>query len=219
MFLYVPWPDGDEASYPDPIHSWNELSAPGYATVCINKKIHRQQLNVSLGAEFLSQVCQCASEDCGKCKELRKKQEQDRRKKQEQDEQWEKQKAQVAALKAKEQSEKKRQAEEAKRSRKHAPWRCRKVTARDEVKANGGSLGPLTRALSPEMKVTLGTQFLRKKAISWLWPHPEMDGLQIEKWMQGDPWFKWVEKIPDDILLDLCDKRFGVQRTPLWFWP
>jgi hypothetical protein len=48
LFLYVPWPDGDETSYPDPIHSWNELSAPEYATVCINKEIHRQQLNVSL---------------------------------------------------------------------------------------------------------------------------------------------------------------------------
>ena len=95
-------------------------------------------------------------------------------------------------------------------------WRRRNVTARDVVKANGGSLGPLTRALTPEMKVTLGTQFLREKAISWLWPYPEMDDLAIEKWVQGDPWFRWVEKIPDDTLLELCDKRFGVQRNDLF---
>jgi len=48
LFLYVPWPDGREHSYPEPVHSWHGISPPGYATICINKEIHRQQLNVGM---------------------------------------------------------------------------------------------------------------------------------------------------------------------------
>lgn len=48
LFLYVPWPNGREHSYPDPVHSWHDLSPPEYATICINKEIHRQQLNVGI---------------------------------------------------------------------------------------------------------------------------------------------------------------------------
>ena len=90
------------------------------------------------------------------------------------------------------------------------------MTARDVVRANNGSLGPLTRALSAEMKVTLGTQFLKESALAWLWPHPIMTDQDIDKWVVADPWFKWVEQIPDEILLDLCDKRFGIKRNDLF---
>ena len=95
-------------------------------------------------------------------------------------------------------------------------WRRRNVTARDVVRANKGSLGPLTRALSAEMKVTLGTQFIKEPALSWLWPKPIMTGPDIAAWIKDDPAFKWVEKIPDEILLSLCDKRFGVRKNDLF---
>ena len=95
-------------------------------------------------------------------------------------------------------------------------WRRRNVTARDVVKANKGSLGPLTRALSAEMKVTLGTQFLLEPSLSWLWPKPVMTGQDIDLWAEKDPWFKWVDRIPDETLLDLCDKRFGIKRNDLF---
>jgi hypothetical protein len=48
LFLFVPWPNGNEELYQDPIHSWHDLSPPGYATVCINREIHRQQLSVAM---------------------------------------------------------------------------------------------------------------------------------------------------------------------------
>ena len=48
LFLYVPWPNGNEELYQDPIHSWHALSPLGYATVCINREIRRQQLSVGL---------------------------------------------------------------------------------------------------------------------------------------------------------------------------
>lgn len=48
LFLYVPWPNGYEELYQDPIQSWHDLSPPGYATVCINREIHRQQLSVAM---------------------------------------------------------------------------------------------------------------------------------------------------------------------------
>jgi hypothetical protein len=95
-------------------------------------------------------------------------------------------------------------------------WRRRNVTARDVVRANKGSLGPLTRALSAEMKVILGTQFIKEPALSWLWPKPVMTGKDIAAWIKEDPAFKWVEKIPDEILLSLCDKRFGVKKNDLF---
>jgi hypothetical protein len=95
-------------------------------------------------------------------------------------------------------------------------WMRRNINARDVVRSNNGSLGPLTRALSAEMKITLGTQFLTEPALSWLWPHPVMTDKDIDKWVTDDPGFKWVEQIPDETLIDLLNKRFGVKRNDLF---
>ena len=95
-------------------------------------------------------------------------------------------------------------------------WMRRNINARDVVRSNNGSLGPLTRALSAEMKITLGTQFLTEPALSWLWPHPVMTDKDLDKWVTDDPGFKWVEQIPDETLIDLLNKRFGVKRNDLF---
>jgi hypothetical protein len=82
--------------------------------------------------------------------------------------------------------------------------------------ANKSSLGPLTRSLSGEMRAFLGKQFLKETALSWLWPQPTMDERSIDRWVASDPEFKWVERIPDPILLELLDKRFGVKNSELF---
>ena len=95
-------------------------------------------------------------------------------------------------------------------------WRRKNVTLRDQVVANKSSFGPLTRSLSGEMRAFLGKQFLKETALSWLWPQPTMDERSIDRWVASDPEFKWVERIPDPILLELLDKRFGVKNSELF---
>jgi hypothetical protein len=43
-----------------------------------------------------------------------------------------------------------------------------------------------------------------------------MNEKAIDTWVATDPEFKWVEKIPDPILLELMDKRFGVKCSDLF---
>jgi hypothetical protein len=95
-------------------------------------------------------------------------------------------------------------------------WRRKNVTLRDQVEANESSLGPLTRSFSGEMRAFIGKQFLKEPALSWLWPHPVMSEKALDTWVATDPEFKWVEKIPDPILLELMDKRFGVRHPDLF---
>jgi hypothetical protein len=66
------------------------------------------------------------------------------------------------------------------------------------------------------MRAFLGKQFLKETALSWLWPQPTMDERSIDRWVASDPEFKWVERIPDPILLELLDKRFGVKNSELF---
>jgi hypothetical protein len=95
-------------------------------------------------------------------------------------------------------------------------WRRKNVTIRDSVKAQGSSLGPLVRAISVEMKLTVGRQFIQEPALSCFWPKPVMKGKDIDEWVQDDPDFSWFLRIPDDTLLSLLDKRFGVKKPDLF---
>jgi uncharacterized membrane protein YgcG len=95
-------------------------------------------------------------------------------------------------------------------------WRRKNVTARDLVKGQGSTLGPLVRGISAEMKISIGRQFLRESALSWLWPKPIMNDEDVDEWAQSDPDFTWVSKIPDETLLSLLDKRFGVKKPDLF---
>ena len=95
-------------------------------------------------------------------------------------------------------------------------WRRRNVTARDVAQAGGGSLGPLSRSLSLEMRVCLGTQFHRDPAVAHLRPFPMADEKAFDLWLDQDPGFEWMKKLKDELLLELCDKKFGVKKNDLF---
>ena len=95
-------------------------------------------------------------------------------------------------------------------------WRRRNVTARDVAQAGGGSLGPLSRSLSLEMRVCLGTQFHRDPAVTFLRPFPMSDDKSFDSWLDKDPAFEWMKKLDDKLLLELCDKKFGVKKNDLF---
>ena len=95
-------------------------------------------------------------------------------------------------------------------------WRRKNVTQRDLVAAQGSTLGPLVRGISAEMKVSIGRQFLREPELKMLWPKQSMTDADIDRWVLEDPDYKWVDRIPDDILLSLLDRRFGVRKPDLF---
>jgi hypothetical protein len=90
-------------------------------------------------------------------------------------------------------------------------WRRKVVTQRDQVRAAGSSMGPLTRAIGMDIRSRVGAQFLKEPAIDQFKPRPNMTGKEIDAWVASDPEFKWFEKIPDEILLEILDRRFGVK--------
>jgi hypothetical protein len=90
-------------------------------------------------------------------------------------------------------------------------WRRKVVTQRDQVKAAGSSMGPLTRAIGLDIKARVGAQFLKERSIDQYKPKPNMTGKEIDAWVASDPEFKWFEKIPDELLLEILDRRFGVK--------
>lgn len=95
-------------------------------------------------------------------------------------------------------------------------WRRKNVAIRDSVKAKGSSLGPLVSALSVDMKLTIGRQFMKEPALSCFWPKPVMTGADLDEWAKSAPDFPWVNRIPDETLLALLDKRFGVKKPDLF---
>jgi hypothetical protein len=90
-------------------------------------------------------------------------------------------------------------------------WRRKVVTQRDQVRAAGSSMGPLTRAIGMDIRSRVGAQFLKEPAIDQFKPRSNMTGKEIDAWVASDPEFKWFEKIPDEILLEILDRRFGVK--------
>ena len=97
-------------------------------------------------------------------------------------------------------------------------WRRKNVTCQSSHIGGRKALGPLSRGISAEMKVAIGTQFLTDlNKIKDYWPSwhtgPVMDDASLKKWTKEDPLFSWVERIPDELLLELLDKRFGVQNA------
>jgi hypothetical protein len=95
-------------------------------------------------------------------------------------------------------------------------WRRKNVSLRDSIKAQGSSLGPLVRGISADMKSAIAKQFLKEPLLSWLRPSPNMTDAEIDAWVMQDPESKWFDKIPDDQLLVLLDKRFGVKKPDLF---
>jgi len=95
-------------------------------------------------------------------------------------------------------------------------WKRLNATQRDAVAAGGSTLGPLTRGVSSDMKIVLGTQLMSEPLLSEFWPTNPLTDASIDEWANRDPAFKWFEKVSDDVLLELLDKRFGVQKPDLF---
>ena len=100
-------------------------------------------------------------------------------------------------------------------------WRRQNVTNRDMAKAAGSSLGPLTRGIAQEMKVTIGNIFLDETHLPGLWTQEaSMTTQQIDDWVatwiRVNPKYDWVDKISDETLLLVLDKKFGVTKPTLF---
>ena len=100
-------------------------------------------------------------------------------------------------------------------------WRRQNVTNRDMAKAAGSSLGPLTRGIAQEMKVTIGNIFLDETHLPGLWRHEVgMTSKQIDdwvtEWISQHPKYDWVDQISDESLLLILDKKFGVTKPTLF---
>ena len=100
-------------------------------------------------------------------------------------------------------------------------WRRQNVTNRDMAKAAGSSLGPLTRGIAQEMKVTVGNIFLDETHLPGLWTQEaSMTTQQIDdwvsEWIRIHPKYDWVDKITDETLLLVLDKKFGVTKPTLF---
>jgi hypothetical protein len=95
-------------------------------------------------------------------------------------------------------------------------WRRKNVSLRDSIKAQGSSLGPLVRGISADMKSAIAKQFLKEPLLSGLRPSSTMTDAEIDAWVLSDPESKWFDKIQDDQLLSLLDKRFGVKKPDLF---
>ena len=100
-------------------------------------------------------------------------------------------------------------------------WRRQNVTNRDMAKAAGSSLGPLTRGIAQEMKVTVGNIFLDETHLPGLWTRDaDMNTEQIDdwvaEWIRVHPKYDWVDKIDDETLMLVLDKKFGVVKPTLF---
>ena len=100
-------------------------------------------------------------------------------------------------------------------------WRRINVDIRDSASENT-SYGLLARALSDEIKVSLGTQFLASENhMPSIWDRPtNLTQKQKDKWI--DHWvdthkdYAWVHFVDDETLLRVMDKHFGVKSTSVF---
>ena len=119
-------------------------------------------------------------------------------------------------------------------------WRRINVSKRDACKNTRNDLGALAlRALTTEMRQCIGGNLLSERT---LWHHcaevhrlnnlktrgplwrpvtpplnfAELADKDIDNWVDLDPLYDWVGRIPDDELLGLLDKRFGVHKPDLF---
>ena len=103
----------------------------------------------------------------------------------------------------------------------YANWRRKNVTNRDSVRAANSDLGPLTRGLSQDMKITIGTQLLLEAKMPGIWERsaflaPSETDEWVAKFVAADPSFKWVEQLCDETLLEVLDRKFGVKNADLF---
>jgi hypothetical protein len=119
-------------------------------------------------------------------------------------------------------------------------WRRMNVSRRDACRNTTHELGQLSlRALTTEMRQSIGGNILNERS---LWHHcaevnrlyelkkgtsgyryaappldyTELTDKDVDTWVDKDPIYEWVGRIPDDELLRLLDRRFGVHKPDLF---
>ena len=100
-------------------------------------------------------------------------------------------------------------------------WRRKNISLRDSVRAKGSSLGPLVNGISSEMKVTVATQLLLESKIPGVWERdPAMSAAEIDLWANlfvlQDPEFNWLNRVSDETLLFVLDRKFGVVKSDVF---
>jgi hypothetical protein len=100
-------------------------------------------------------------------------------------------------------------------------WRKKNVALRDAAMEDT-SYGLLARALSDEMKVSIGNQFLSSENhMPGLWEREtfltqKAKDLWVDAWIENHDDFTWVHQVDDETLLKVLDKHFGVKSTSVF---
>jgi hypothetical protein len=100
-------------------------------------------------------------------------------------------------------------------------WRRKNVTLRDAAMEDT-SYGLLARALSDEIKVSIGTQFLASEStMPGIWEREAFSNLKakdrwVDAWVETHHDFAWVNQVDDETMLRVLDKHFGVKSTSVF---
>ena len=100
-------------------------------------------------------------------------------------------------------------------------WRRKNVTLRDAAMEDT-SYGLLARALSDEIKISIGTQFLASENLMpGIWEREAFSNLKakdrwVDAWVETHHDFAWVNQVDDETMLRVLDKHFGVKSTSVF---
>ena len=89
----------------------------------------------------------------------------------------------------------------------YSNWKKVNTSLRDQ---SGGILGPLTNALTTQMRTSVGNALIQNFAFH---PRPNMNGTEISAWLKKDPDYNWVKGIRDEVLLRQLDTHFSVNEA------
>ena len=88
-------------------------------------------------------------------------------------------------------------------------WRKTNVSLRDQYKDKDGNskLGPLTNALTVEMRASVGNILIKNPELH---PRENMTDDEIRLWLEHDPEYNWVKPLSDKVLTRYLDAYFSV---------
>jgi len=96
-------------------------------------------------------------------------------------------------------------------------WRRKNLNLRDTHVAGKNARGPLSRAISAEIKTLVGSHLMLKPDkiahLSDTWNSLISESENVARWLERDPTFSWVNELDDKMLLQLLDPLFGVEKA------
>ena len=96
-------------------------------------------------------------------------------------------------------------------------WRRKNLNLRDTHVAGKKARGPLSRAISAEIKTLVGSHLMLKPDkiahLSTSWNSSLSESENVAMWLEKDPTFAWVNELDDEKLLQLLDPHFGVEKA------